>query len=140
MLSVEITAWLAALVDAAQCAREVWLLGSRANNSATATSDWDFLIFVEEGAREIIERLRHFHREDVDLLVVDGDSFERAWGSPPKTGSLSSWKWVRQGPLTATYESLKWVPDEDIDDLPSDIAMNLGRMRAFQLNANRVWP
>ncbi len=141
VLSVEIAAWIEALVAASPSIREVWLFGSRANSAATTTSDWDFLIFSDELTAGEIAGLIRLYRDDVDLLVVtDGDSFESAWGSPVKTGSLSSWHWTRQGTQTATYRSAKWFPAEDTADLPLEVARNLGTVRTSTLQAIRVWP
>ncbi len=43
----------------------IWLIGSRANSSATATSDWDFLVFSNIEPAYVSQG-----RADVDLLRV----------------------------------------------------------------------
>ena len=77
---------------------ELWLLGSRANDTARVESDWDLLAFATTNTFKDITVDLRFHRDDVDLLVVDasGDRFQKPWGSP-KSGSLSSWAWTKTG-------------------------------------------
>jgi hypothetical protein len=54
----------------------VWLFGSRANDCATASSDWDILI-VDRAAERPPHRVHH----PVDLVFVDSCSFEQWCGS-----------------------------------------------------------
>ncbi len=62
--------------------REVWLLGSRANGTATEVSDWDYLVFL--GDDRIFNALcqdRRFKRSGIDLLVIGslGDIASCPW-------------------------------------------------------------
>lgn len=111
-LSDELETWLDQLLVAYPAIREVWLIGSRANRSAHAGSDWDLVAFADEATSEAVEADSQWHRPDVDLLVVtDGNNFKRPWGAP-KAGSLTRWGWRQTDPGSATYEGTKW-PDED---------------------------
>lgn len=109
----------------------IWLLGSRANNTAKALSDWDILIFADERTFSEIQRNEFFHRGAVDLLVVtDGENFKKPYGCE-KTGALSEWKWKEIGANTAEYESVKFVPDEP--------GSNLGVFDKKTLNARLLY-
>jgi predicted nucleotidyltransferase len=69
------------LVRAYPSIREVWLLGSRANNCWTEKSDWDFLVFGDDirVMNELCQVQRK--RSDIDLLFVgaDGDIAVSPW-------------------------------------------------------------
>lgn len=90
----------------------VWLIGSRANETARDDSDWDLLVFA---SREVLEALStddSFSRSDVDLLVVyDGDNFESPYGGTDnrrsKKGSLKKWEWQHFSADLASYEACK---------------------------------
>lgn len=106
--------WLHFLMEQCPTIEEVWLIGSRANNSATAESDWDFIAF---GSAETVPYLRSrkdLYQEDVDLLIVyDGNQFQEPWGQPSKTGSLSKWGWRVVVDGQAIYDAVKWREAED---------------------------
>ena len=89
----------------------VWLIGSRANNTAHETSDWDLLAFGNKKALACIRKHRELHRPDVDFLVVtNGDVFINAWGNCDKTGSLSQWEWKQKSDVEAEYTEVKSSP------------------------------
>jgi hypothetical protein len=113
LLSEELGTYLDELRVAYPAIEEIWLIGSRANNGVHAGSDWDFVAFADEETCQQIEVETRWHRADVDLLVViDGDSFKRAWGKP-KSGSLKEWSWKQNGPTSATYIGTKWSDDDE---------------------------
>jgi len=61
------------LLDAYPDIQEVWLLGSRANDTARADSDWDLLVWSNED--HLLDQLRHnkrFRRPGIDLYVLVG--------------------------------------------------------------------
>jgi hypothetical protein len=62
--------------------REVWLLGSRANGTATEASDWDYLVFLDDDRlfNALCRDLR-FKRPGIDLLVIGtlGDIASCPW-------------------------------------------------------------
>jgi predicted nucleotidyltransferase len=91
---------------------EMWLLGSRANGTAIATSDWDILAFADESTLDALRKDYELHRPEVDLLVVKSPDgrFEKPWGRK-KSGSLEKWQWNRLSATEATYRSTKFVPD-----------------------------
>jgi len=113
LLSEELGAYLDGLRAAFPAIEEVWLIGSRANHTAHAGSDWDFIAFADQAACDEIEVDAQWHRADVDLLVVvDGNEFKRPWGNP-QAGTLEAWAWKRAGPTAATYIGSTWSDDED---------------------------
>ena len=85
---------------------ETWLIGSRANNTASERSDWDLLIF---GNRELLFELsNHSPIREADIFVVtDGNRFKSPWadesGSLTKQGDLADWKWQKHDGYVASY-------------------------------------
>jgi len=112
---------------------EMWLLGSRANGTATATSDWDILAFADEATLDALREDRELHWAEVDLLVVRSSDgrFEKPWGRK-KSGSLEKWQWSRLSDTEATYRSTKFVPDHG--------ETHHGDFHEQILKAIRLWP
>lgn len=109
---------------------EVWLIGSRANGSATPSSDWDFVAVGRPETLAYLREAEDLHCSDVDFLVVtDGDSFESAWGERPKAGSLKGWNWKQTAETGAVYSQTKWHDAED----------GAG-VRTTAARARKVWP
>lgn len=108
----ELEDFIAELVESNPDISSIWLIGSRANHTAEALSDWDILVFANEKIFSELEKNEYFHRGAVDLLVVtDGDNFKKPYGGE-KSGSLSRWKWKEISANEAEYEGIKFVPDE----------------------------
>ena len=106
------------------------LIGSRANGSETASSDWDFIAFGTEATLAQLKCATHLHRENVDFLVVtNGDDFRAAWGALDKSGSLSGWQWKKLSESEAEYVKAKSAG-------AGGSGVALTRKRA----AVRVWP
>jgi hypothetical protein len=94
--------------------REIWLIGSRANGTERADSDWDLLAFADEVTYEGLSKLPEFQNPKIDLLIVrDDDEFREPWGNEPKRGHLSEWAWTRRSETEAEYRGAKWIEDED---------------------------
>lgn len=86
---------------------EIWLLGSRANQTSHPNSDWDLLFFADWkttiAIRKNIDIKREVHRLNIDLLVVyDNNQFRAPWSTIDsrgkniwKEGKLSEWKFSR---------------------------------------------
>lgn len=113
----------------------VWLLGSRANGTATEISDWDFLIFSNREGLERLKVERDRRIDNIDLLVVfDGENFIDPWPEDEesaKSGSLSVWKWRLKDSKTATYQIVKYLSDEWFKS---------GQAITKELIALKVWP
>lgn len=137
-LTDEIRTYIDLLIARCPKVREVWLIGSRANGISTEVSDWDFIIFADPKAFDDLAHDKVLHREDVDLLVVDDATgeFSKPWGKE-KTGSLDSWKWVRESNSIATYRAMKWVEDEEAKE---DGFENIGQFVERQCRGYRMWP
>jgi hypothetical protein len=117
---------------------EVWLIGSRANGTASDSSDWDLLVF---GGVDSLDRLRRhgntLARENIDVLVVFGDDlFEKPWGDKKKSGSLLTWNWQRVSDNKAIYTQAKRMPQTEDD---SDYADTLGMIEKSTVKAIRLW-
>ena len=107
----------------------VWLVGSRANGTATAASDWDFIAFGTQATLKFLRETTALHRAKTDFLVVtNGEDFQAAWGEVSKSGSLSEWQWKSLSESESEYMQSKWVERED----GSGVVVTRGR-------AVRVW-
>jgi len=110
--------------------REIWLFGSRANNTSTELSDWDLMVMAN---KEVLESLiiSPHDPECVDLLVVyDGNNFSGPWPRQSdgalKRGSLIDWEWHQIGPEEAEYKATKPVPG-------SNFHVNVTTLRATRI-------
>jgi hypothetical protein len=133
LLSSDIAHWLTCVSKAVLGIREIWLIGSRANGTNRADSDWDFLVVAEEKFRSGIRQRVDLHRSDVDFLVSsDGNNFQSAWGRE-KTVVLSKIQWQLTSDTTATYQGEKWIEDEyDPDEETPYNTTSLGQLRCIQ--------
>ena len=108
---------------------EIWLIGSRANDSASVESDWDFIAMGSTNTLAYLQKSVHLHRADVDFLVViNGDDFEVAWGDRPKSGSLNEWEWTKKSNIDAEYMQSKMLIHADWNEC------KINKVRAV-----RVW-
>jgi hypothetical protein len=92
----------------------VWLLGSRASGSERPESDWDLLVFADEGSFAAMQSDPDVRAAGVDLLVVsNGDRFEQPWregAEMAKSGYLSTWEWTPR--LGNRSDVLQYAPSE----------------------------
>jgi hypothetical protein len=118
---------------------EVWLYGSRADDTAGTDSDWDYLAFANRKTLSALSLDTGFHLPKIDLMVVtDGQHFEKPWADPEgqKSGTLAddlaagglAWKLLSE--KHAEYLSIK--PD------PTD-ASKFRRLMSTR-RARRVYP
>jgi hypothetical protein len=115
------------LTRAYRSVREVWLIGSRANDSARPDSDWDYIAFADTDTLAAVRADTHLSRPNIDLLVVhDGDNFVSPWSR--KRGSLSGWEWEPATPDLAHYRGTKEKPGGAFDIIVS------------RNRARRLWP
>lgn len=113
-MSEVLSAWLDSVRKRCPEIKDVWLIGSRANDEERADSDWDFIAFGSEAIWHCLNKATELHREDVDFLVVkNGDDFQAAWGETDKGGSLSRWQWKQLSQTEAEYREAKWHTAED---------------------------
>ncbi len=114
MLEPEVKTYIEQLVAAYPKITNIWLLGSRANNTSQVDSDWDLLVF---GSQDILKSLRNdsrFNLDSVDLLIVyNGKDFEKPWGEKTKSGSLPEWDWKEVDSNNATYRATKPIYNEN---------------------------
>ena len=66
------TEYVQRLVSAHPAIGEVWLFGSRANGTARDDSDWDYLVFSDDGSllNSLYVDAQRFHVRRIDLFVV----------------------------------------------------------------------
>jgi hypothetical protein len=110
------TAYIENLLRAYPNIEQVWLIGSRADSSATASSDWDYMIMADQRTLDDLVAAPHFNVSGVDLLVVyDGDNFRKPWpdGEREKHGSLMGWEWREVSAVEAVYKATKPREDDD---------------------------
>jgi len=116
--------------------REIWLIGSRANETAKDNSDWDFLVFGTDITLKELKYQVIYKLDNIDLLVVyNGDNFQTPWGENPKSGSLSKWCWDRSSENFATYKQTKFIPDDIEQDCSG---LELGEFQEKIVNAIRI--
>lgn len=92
--------------------QSIWLFGSRANGSATDNSDWDLLVFANNQVYQALQENTAFHNSNFDVLIVieSAGTFKKPWGRK-KAGSLMSLEWKQHTNDTASYLSIKFIPD-----------------------------
>ena len=93
------------LLGAYPAIREIWLIGSRANNCARPGSDWDFLVFCDdELAFSDLHLDTSFNVAGIDLLVaVDNLNAFNPWSVDTDFGT----KTLR---LDVLGNNLDWQP------------------------------
>jgi predicted nucleotidyltransferase len=135
-ITEKIQKYLCEIVKNISDIREIWLIGSRANETAQDNSDWDFLVFGTESTLKELKCQVIYEIDNIDLLVVyDGDNFQTPWEEQPKSGSLSEWCWDRTSENIAKYKQIKFIPD-DIEQDCSDL--ELGEFQENTVNAIKI--
>ena len=95
---VELSAFVSHLLARCLSIRSVWTLGPG-----------EFLVFADPAALRSLRKCDELHRADVEVLVVvDGDSFENAWGGRKLSGSLARWAWRQVSPELAYFDESRW--------------------------------
>jgi hypothetical protein len=110
----ELSLYLSRLLARSVDIRAVWSIGD-ADQGAPARDvpACELLVFADRGTLETLRKSDHLHRSDVELLVVvDGDTFENAWGQRRLSGSLARWQWRQVAPGLAYYDESKWAERE----------------------------
>lgn len=126
-LSIELSAWLRALVVHAPGISEVWLYGSRADGRFRPDSDWDFFAKGPRGLAVLLQRtLSQLARPDVDLFVweVDAATAINPW-NPTKKFTLNA-AWHQLAEDYAEYDGTKATEHDGFD--------------VRRCRAHRVWP
>jgi len=109
--------------------KSIWLFGSRANGTATATSDWDLIAFGNETTLKYLHAAQHLHNPSIDFFVVaNGDDLRAPWGADDKLLSLSELSWDEVSDGLAEYVQSKAGSEPDS-------SATLKKVRAI-----RVWP
>lgn len=84
----------------------IWLIGSRANGCERIDSDWDFIVFRNDGIQE-----RESRHENVDVVQVSSDCMCLREGERKNmSADFSKWYWreIKQG--LANYTIRKTPP------------------------------
>ena len=132
--------YLTDLVEEFSDVEEIWLLGSRANNSANENSDWDIMIFADHYVLNALKMNVSFKHQDIDLLVVyDGNKFEQPWVSlsrvgtkRTKKGELKQWDFRETENNVAVYSGSK-------PDVPDGYFINPTQMKMYRIWKDNNW-
>lgn len=109
--------------------QSIWFIGSRANDSERADSDWDFIAFVKDNIHE--SSVRH---SDVDVIRVDENSQYLLEGqSMNLSGSFKTWNWRLVNSESALY-TVRKTPVLEVGQ-----AFNLDDVRYIDLKGLKVW-
>jgi len=94
--------------------RAIWSMGHGAGSAAEdeiAQAGTALLVFADAATLERLRKFDDLHCDDVEILVVvDGDTFENAWGEQRLSGSLSRWAWREVSADHAFYDESRWAP------------------------------
>ena len=135
--------YLSKLVKTYHAIREIWLIGSRANGCARATSDWDLLVFANKEVLKELRGDRCFKEKKIDLLIVyECNSFKEPWGGEnAKHGNLREWQWKRVSENEAKYIKWEQQPEEEPNGRcrPTYENVTRGPFTAIEQKAFRVW-
>jgi hypothetical protein len=89
--------------------RAVWSLDHDPDEIAAVPAKCRLLVFADAGALKRLRRSENLHDASVELLVViDGDTFESAWGPAKVSGSLGRWAWRQTSSSEAFYDESRW--------------------------------
>lgn len=108
------------LVSTYPSIREIWLLGSRANGRATPSSDWDYLVFTDDG--NLLNALyldKRFNLPDIDLLLVFDGIAVKPWEDRPDRLNLRldvDLAWTELSATQARYLQAKKRSPSDLSD------------------------
>jgi len=99
------------LVTAYPCITQIWLIGSRANNTHRPDSDWDYLVWADDNRLfDVLNQDTSFHDSIIDLLIViDDEWFAKPWLEPDglrKKGEVygpDGLRWQRTSATEAQY-------------------------------------
>lgn len=134
----EIENYICSLVKAFEAIKEIWLFGSRANNTFNPASDWDLIVFADYATLSAMQNHPELEKQKIDLLVVhNGDDFICPWGDPPKGGDLKGWEWQKSSEAEAEYTQAKFIDDEESS---REFNALMGYVRLTRKKAIRVWP
>lgn len=109
----------------------VWLIGSRANDAATATSDWDLLVFSSVEPTVVAQRSKN-----IDVLRVGPSGRVLLEGKPEDYAlSFTEFQWAVVAPQRASYVGKKYR------DVPQGAARDYDEPRFDRplLNARLLW-
>jgi hypothetical protein len=110
----------------------IWLIGSRANDSATDKSDWDLLVFQTHDPIPTKDS-----EPGIDVLrvgpsgkvLLDGQSEDFAL-------TLSDFEWSEKEQGFATYSGKRFIEYPEMQSISSDAQ----RFQWDRLRAKRLWP
>ena len=94
---------------------EIWLFGSRANNSFEP-KDWDFLVFTDNyKIYEQYENNKKLHKGNIDIFIqYSKNKFKKPWGTHKKVLDINEMNWQIISEHKAEYESLIESKDQII--------------------------
>lgn len=112
--------------------RSVWLIGSRANDTATEASDWDLLVFQTHDPTPTAAR-----QLNVDVLCVGPSGKILLEGQTEEYSfSLSTLEWAEVSDGVACYRGKSFVEYPEGQAVDADAP----RFHRPSLRAKRLWP
>ena len=89
--------------------RSLWSIDHSPEEPCLATAPYRLLAFADLGTLQALRRATDLHHEELSFLVViDGDSFESAWGASKVSGTLARWAWRYVSTDEAYYDEARW--------------------------------
>jgi predicted nucleotidyltransferase len=130
--------YILSLTQAFPSIKEIWLFGSRANDTFKDSSDWDLLVFADEEVFNALQSCSSFNENYIDLLInYRGDDFTSPWGDPPKSGNLKTWEWEKITETDAVYTEAKCI---DNTECSQEFNADFIYTKLTRRNAIRLWP
>ncbi len=112
----------------------IWLVGSRANQSATAESDWDFLVFSN-----VDPELASARRPGVDVLLVGPGGHVLLEGKDNDYAfAFDEMQWTDLDGSSATYIGKTFLCDEESERNAEEPVFKRPRQSAFLIWSNGV--
>lgn len=130
MMKIELPPFVENVVDDLKTnasIKSIWLIGSRANNSAREDSDWDLLVFVEEELSSVNRR-----DSSVDVIRVDTNGKYLTDGESADHINLFNWSWNDSGNGEATYKK-RVCPQVSGDGLIDLSSVYMKTLRGYQI-------
>ena len=88
---------------------EIWLFGSRANNTARGDSDWDIWAFANSEVLSALKGRADYKSKDIDLMIVyDKNNWEQPWTTLANTGEERT----KHGQLLSNACDFKRIDDK----------------------------
>jgi predicted nucleotidyltransferase len=160
-MNTPIQNFLNKLVTKYDCIDEIWWFGSRANKKGvTAASDWDFLVFGNKSAYDLIKKDIDLSKKAKELVIgllikIEGDEFKSPWKHKERFEklTLTDLKWKVISETVAEYcgyskEEIEedtynctpdWMKPRNKEEESWIKSFKVGFPTSVKLKAFRIW-